>query len=90
MITQLATAEILSETVSALIGEPPIEGEPGTVGLEAAKKTTIILEELVNSLQGIKGIAEPKAIVPTMESMTRTIGTLMDVSSIDSHEVVPG
>ena len=77
--SDLSSAEILSQTMSAIIGDPPIEGEKGTVGLEASKTATTILEELVLSIGEMDGISEPKAITPTMQSMTVTIGTLLEV-----------
>ena len=44
--TELATAEILSTTVEAIVGEPPVDGEKGNVGLELIPKATGVIEVL--------------------------------------------
>jgi hypothetical protein len=43
-VSDMPTADILAKTVEALVGESPLEGEKGDVGLEATKAATNILQ----------------------------------------------
>ena len=38
------TAEIVAKTLESLIGEPPIEGEKGDIGLEATQAAAVLLQ----------------------------------------------
>jgi hypothetical protein len=42
--SDLPTADILAKTVQAILGEPPLVDEKGTVGLEATKAATSLLQ----------------------------------------------
>lgn len=88
--TELSTTEIVAKTVESLIGDGPLEGESGDIGLEATKSATKILQNLADSLNGLENIPDPTLLIPSMTSMTGAIGVLLEgimkTSNIETTE----
>ena len=43
-VSDLPSADVISDTVQSILGEPPANGEKANIGLEIIKSTTNILQ----------------------------------------------
>ena len=77
-VNDIAGAEVMSKTIETIIGKPAQEGEKSALGQEVVKRTTSVLEELVESMADLTDFADPEQIKPSVTSVTNTIGTLLD------------
>ncbi|XP_023332927.1 uncharacterized protein LOC111704811 [Eurytemora carolleeae] len=79
----------VSQTLSNILGAPPEDGKPSTLGLEVVTKVVSISEGLVESLS-LMDISTPELLKPMAISVVDNIGKVMSILMPDKVEPEDG